>query len=98
MQSRENVLRAGSAERIGSISGAQLVEGRLRVASTSARLDALTGDKPFQILAILRTARRDDGDVRRVPPAGEDFDVGVGGHGEALYSFTATRAREEMGG
>ena len=27
----------------------------------------------------------------------KSFDIEVGGHGEAVYSFTATRMHEEMG-
>jgi hypothetical protein len=27
----------------------------------------------------------------------KSFDMSVGGHGESVYSFTATRAREERG-
>ena len=98
VQSRENVFGLGSAERIGIVSGPQVLEGRLRVASTAAPLDALTVDQQFQISAVLQhgktkmTVTFDECYLQE-----KSFELGIGGHGEALYSFTATRAREEMG-
>jgi hypothetical protein len=98
VQNRENVFGLGSAERIGIVSGPQVLEGRIRVASTAAVLDALAVDQQFQIGAVLQ-----HGDTKMTVTFDEcylqekSFELGVGGHGEALYSFTATRAREEMG-
>lgn len=98
VQSRENVFGLGSAERIGMVSGPQVLEGRIRVASTAASLDALTVDQQFQISAVLRhgatnmTVTFDECYLLE-----KTFEMGVGGHGEAIYSFTATRMREEMG-
>jgi hypothetical protein len=97
-QVRENLYALGSVERIGLISGPQLVEGQLKVASTSPALDGLTGDTQFQISAQLK-----HGDTQMTVTFDEcylqekTFDMGVGGHGEAIYSFTATRVREEIG-
>ena len=97
-QVRENVYALGSTERIGMISGPQFVEGRLKVASTSAALNALTGDAQFQITAQLKhgattmTVTFDECYLQE-----KTFNVGVGGHGEATYAFTATRIREEGG-
>ena len=97
-QVRENLYALGSVERIGLISGPQLVEGQLKVASTSPALDGLTGDAQFQISAQLR-----HGDTQMTVTFDEcylqekTFDIGVGGHGEAIYSFTATRVRKEIG-
>ncbi len=96
-QARENIYALGSSERIRMISGPQIVEGRLRVASTSARLNGLTGDTQFQITAQLR-----HGDTRMTVTfdecylAEKSFDMSFGGHGEAVYSFSATRVREEL--
>jgi hypothetical protein len=96
-QARTNVYGLGSVERIGLISGPQVVEGRLRVASTSQALNALVGDAQFQITAQLR-----HGPAQMIVTFDEcflqekSFDMGVGGHGEAVYSFTATRVREEV--
>lgn len=98
VQSRENVFGLGSAERIGMVSGPQVLEGRIRVASTAAGLDALTVDQQFQVSAVLR-----HGETNMTVTFDEcyllekTFEMGVGGHGEAVYSFTATRMREEMG-
>jgi hypothetical protein len=98
VQSRENVFGLGSAERIGMVSGPQVLEGRIRVTSTAASLDALTVDQQFQVSAVLR-----HGETNMTVTFDEcyllekTFEMGVGGQGEAVYSFTATRVREEMG-
>src|SRR3712207_6727382 len=55
-QVRQNVYALGSVERIGMVSGPQHVEGKLRVASTSAKLNGLVGEAPFQIVATLKHA------------------------------------------
>jgi hypothetical protein len=97
-QARESIYALGTNERIGMVSGAQMLEGRLRVASTSPALDQLTVDQQVQISAVLM-----HGDTRMTVTFDEcflqekSFDLTVGGHGEAVYSFTATRAREEIG-
>jgi len=96
-QARENIYALGSPERIGLVSGPQLVEGRLRVASTSPKLNTLTGDKGFQVIAQLKHGEKkmsvtfDECFLQE-----KSFDLSVGGHGEAVYSFTATRVREEL--
>jgi hypothetical protein len=96
-QVRENLYALGSAERIGVISGQQLVEGRITFVSTSPAMNALTTDTPFQIVATLRhgqtsfTVSLDDCFL-----VSKSFNLGVGGFGEAEYSFTATRVREEV--
>lgn len=97
-QARENIFGLGTNERIGMVSGPQVLEGRLRVASTAPSLDALTVDQQFQVSAVLV-----HGQTRMTVSFDEcflqdkSFELGVGGHGEAVYSFTATRAREEIG-
>ena len=96
-QARESVYALGSTERVGVISGAQVVEGRLRVASTSPKLNAAPAERAFQITAQLK-----HGSTRMNVTFDEcfmqerTFEMGVGGHGEAVYSFTAVRVREEV--
>ena len=96
-QARENNYGLGTNERIGLVSGALVLEGRIRVASTAPPLDALATDQNVQISALLV-----HGDTRMTVTFDEcfllekSFEIGVGGHGEAVYSFTATRAREEL--
>lgn len=96
-QSRENVYALGSAERVGMVSGEQVVEGQLKVASTNTALDAKLGDNQFQI-----TAQLQHGETTMTVTFDEcylmdkAFSIGVGGVGEATYRFTATRVREEL--
>lgn len=98
LQARENIFGLGSNERIGLVSGPQVLEGKIRVASTGPSLDAFTVDQQFQVSAILV-----HGDTRMTVTFDEcfleekTFEFGVGGHGEAVYTFTAARVREEMG-
>jgi hypothetical protein len=95
-QQRTNVYALGSAERTGVISGPRSVEGVLRVASTNVRLNGLTDDTMFQITAQLR-----HGGTQMTVTFDEclltdkNFELAVGGHGEAVYGFSATRVREE---
>jgi hypothetical protein len=96
-QQRSNIYVLGKAERHGMASGPQLVEGRLRVASTSDKLNALTGDAPFQITATLK-----QGNSKMTVTFDEchllekSFAMDAGEHGEATYAFVATRVREEV--
>jgi hypothetical protein len=98
VQARESIYGLGTSERIGLVSGPQLFEGRLRVASTAPALDGLQPLEHVQISAVLV-----HGDTRMTVTFDEcflqekTFELGVGGHGEAIYSFTATRVREEPG-
>ena len=95
-QARSSVFALGSVERIGVISGPQLLQGVLRVASTSAKLNSLSTGQMFQITAQLR-----HGETTMTVTFDEcfltdkSFGLGVGEHGEATYEFTATRVREE---
>lgn len=97
VQVRENVYSLGSSERLGLISGPQYVEARIHVVSTSPVLNGKTGSStPFQVTAELK-----QGETRMTVSFDEcflmekTFDMKVGGSGEAVYTFTATRAREE---
>ena len=98
LQERTSVYALGSAERIGVVSGPALFEGELRVASTTQVLDAIVAkDASFQVSAILK-----HNDTQMSVTLDEcflmekEFDMSVGGHGESVYKFTATRAREEQ--
>jgi hypothetical protein len=94
-QARTSVYAIGSAERVGMVSGPQVVEGRLRVVSTSPTLNALTTDKDFTLTAHLQQGKSsltltfDECFLQA-----KSFELGVGDHGEAVYEFTATRVRE----
>jgi hypothetical protein len=96
-QARENIYALGSAERIGIISGPQLVEGRMTVVSSSPVLNDLATDAFFTLIATLRhgtttmTVSIDDCFL-----LSKSFTMGVGGVGEAEYRFTATRVREKV--
>jgi hypothetical protein len=94
---RESVYGFGSAERMTLTSGAQTIEGRLTVASAAAGLDAIEGETLFQISALLRHGNTtvsvsfDDCYMTE-----KSFSLAVGGYGEAVYGFTATRVRETL--
>lgn len=96
LQVRQNVYALGSAERVAMISGAQSVKAVLRIASTSKTLNEMA-DTMFQVTAQLR-----HGDSTMTVTFDEcflqskSFQMGVGEHGEATYSFTAARVREEV--
>lgn len=94
-QQRTNVYALGSVERLGMVSGAQVVEARLTVASASPALDAIGPEQSFDLIANLN-----HGDTHLVATfqecfiAEKSFEMGAGGHGEAVYVFTATRLAE----
>ena len=96
-QARASVYGLGSAERIGLVSGPQVVEGAVRVASTNATLNGLAVDQAFQLTAQLKhgastvTVTFDECYL-----AEKSFGLSVGEFGEATYRFTATRVREEV--
>lgn len=96
-QARESIYGLGSSERIGMVSGAQVLEGKLTVASTSQAFDQIPLDTQCQISAVLvhggtkMTVTFDECFLEE-----KTFDLGVGSHGESVYTFTATRAREEV--
>ncbi len=93
---RTNVYAVGSTERITVTSGPISVDGRIIVASASPDLDAKLRGDFVQITAQLRhgetnvTVSFDDCLLTE-----KSFVLGVGGQGEAVYAFTATRVREE---
>ena len=96
-QTRSNVYALGSTERIGMVSGGQYVEGRLRVASTSAALNGMVGDKLFQVIATLKHGTQ----AMKVSFTDcflldKSFSIETDGHGEAVYVFSAVRMTEEI--
>jgi hypothetical protein len=97
-QARENIFGLGTNERIGVVSGGQVLECRVRIASTAPVLDALTIDQPFQLQAVLvHGSTRMTVDFDECLLQEKTFELNAGGHGEAVYSFTATRFREKAG-
>ncbi|CRZ14817.1 hypothetical protein [Mycolicibacterium neworleansense] len=91
---RTNIYALGSTERVGVVSGAYEVQGRIRVTSASAKLDALGSEQLFQIIANLRhgdteaTVTFDDCCLTE-----KTFDLSVNGQGSAVYAFSAARMR-----
>jgi len=97
VQQRENVFAVGNAERIGQIAGPMWVEGRIKVNSTAPSINAITVDTVFQVTAQLRhgatsmTLSFDDCYLME-----KTFEMGVGSVGSSVYTFSATRIREEI--
>lgn len=92
---RTDVYAVGSSERIGVVSGYHRVEGRLRVASTSPVLDGLAQDKFFQVAAQLRQGSAElTVSFDECLLTEKSFEMAAGGHGEAVYAFSATRVTE----
>lgn len=96
-QARTSVYALGSTERIGVVAGARLVEGRIRIASTSDALNQLTADKSFALVAELQHGKT------KLTVSFEEcfltessFAMAVGEFGEAVYTFTATRVTETV--
>ena len=93
---RSNVYAVGSAERIDVSSGPISVDGRIRVASASPALDAKLGDDFVQITAVLRHGGTEVTlSFQDCLLTEKSFALGVGGHGEATYAFTATRVSQD---
>jgi hypothetical protein len=96
-QSRYDVGAIGTDERIAVYFGMRVVLGSLRVASDNADLDGLLASgKRFTVSAVLRHGANSrtvtfDGCVLDE----KSFALSTQAHGEAIYSFSATRVREE---
>jgi hypothetical protein len=97
VKNRQHVGAIGTDERIAVYFGLKSVLGKLRVASINATLDGLLqSNKSFSVSATLR-----HGDVTRKVAFDDcymedkSFGLGAEGHAETVYSFTATRVREE---
>ena len=97
VKSRRHVGAIGTDERIAIYFGLKLVTGRIRVASANPTLDGLLqSNDEFSITATLR-----HGDTTRLVTFDacymEDkaFNLSLDSHAETVYSFTATRVRED---
>lgn len=97
VRNQKSVGAVGTVERIAVYFGLKTVVGQLRVASAQKSLDGLIADpKPFSISATLKHGET----VRHVAfdecyMEDKSFSMTAQGHGETIYSFTATRVREE---
>ena len=97
VKNRQQVGAIGTDERIAVYFGIKNVAGRLRVASINSTLDGfLQANTSFSVSATLH-----NGDASRTVSFDscylEDkaFGLSAEGHAETVYSFTATRVREE---
>jgi hypothetical protein len=94
---RQHLGAVGTTERIAVYFGLKYVMGTLRVASANKTLDGLIqSNAEFSITATLK--HRDQ--TRRVSfdscyMEDKSFSMDAQKHGETIYSFTATRVREE---
>jgi hypothetical protein len=96
-KNRQHVGAIGTDERIAVYFGMKVVTGKLRVASISKTLDGfLQANTEFSISATLKRGD-DSAKVTFDSCFMEDkaFAMANEGHGETVYSFTATRVREE---
>lgn len=97
VKNRQHIGAIGTDERIAVYFGIKLVNGKLRVASINKTLDGfLQANTEFSISATLKQGEA----ARKVTFDScflEDkaFSMISDGHGETVYSFTATRVREE---
>ena len=97
IKNRRHVGAIGTDERIAVYFGLKTVTGKLRVASINATLDGLLqSNESFSVSASLR-----QGEATRQIAFDEcymedkAFGLSAEGHAETVYSFTATRVREE---
>lgn len=97
VKNRCDVGAIGTDERIAVYFGMKIVNGKLHVASANPTLDGLLQEnKTFTLTAQLK-----HGDTVRSVAFDEcylddkSFSLAAERHGETVYSFTATRLREE---
>lgn len=96
-QTRTNIYALGSVERIDVVAGPSTVEGRLTVTSTDATLNGLATDASFQLSAQLKHgATTVSVTFDECFLLDKGFALTVGEFGETVYTFTATRVREEV--
>ncbi len=97
VKNRSDVGAVGTDERIAVYFGTKIVNGKLRVASANVTLDTLLQENTeFSISATLKhgeTTRQVSFDNCYLDD--KVFNMAAQGHGETVYSFTATRVREE---
>jgi hypothetical protein len=96
-KSRHDIGAIGTEERIAVYFGLKHVAGSLRIASANSTLDnLLSTNAPFSISVTLK-----HGDTSRNVTFDDcvlddkSFSLGTESHGETVYTFTATRVREE---
>lgn len=96
-KNRYHVGAVGTDERVAVYFGMKMVTGRLRVASANATLDGLMqSNAEFSVSATLR-----HGDTTRLVAFDncfmddKAFSLSTESHAETVYTFTATRVREE---
>lgn len=96
-KNRQHVGAIGTDERIAVYFGLKAVLGKLCVVSVNATLDGLLqSNDAFSISATLKHGEA----TRRVTfdacyMEDKAFGLGAEGHAQTVYSFTATRIREE---
>lgn len=97
VKNRSDVGAVGTDERIAVYFGTKIVNGKLRVASANVKLDTLLEENTeFSISATLKhgeTTRQVSFDNCYLDD--KTFQMAAQGHGETVYTFTATRVREE---
>lgn len=97
VKNRRHVGAIGTDERIAVYFGMKTVAGKLRVASINTTLDGLLqSNGEFSISATLKYGEA----TRRVAfdacyMEDKTFGLTAEGHAETIYSFSATRVREE---
>jgi hypothetical protein len=98
VKNRHDVGAVGTHERIAVYFGMMIVTGKLRLASTNKKLDELLqGNTKFAISVTHREGEETERLVSFDDCYLDDktFALETEGHGETVYSFTATRVREE---
>jgi len=97
VKNRRHVGAIGTDERIAVYFGMKNVAGKLRVSSINATLDSLLqSNGEFSISATLKhgeATRRVTFDACYLDD--KTFGLTADGHAETIYSFSATRVREE---
>ena len=95
---RQDVGAIGTDERIAVYFGMKQVMGKLRLASANVTLDKLlAGNIKFSVTVAHREGDAVKRSVTFDDCYAEDkaFSLAAEGHGETVYTFTATRVREE---
>jgi hypothetical protein len=97
IKDRHDVGAVGTEERIGVYFGLKLVVGSITIASANITLDdLLTSNTSFSLAVTLK-----HGDIARNVTFDEcyldekRFTLARDAHGQTIYTFTATRVREE---
>jgi hypothetical protein len=97
VRQQNDVFALGSAERVTAYYGATRVQGRIHIASANPVLDGLASSGAmFQVVChlpngpTLHSIAFDDCFITN-----KEFSLQSGGHGETIYTFSATRIREE---